>query len=308
MLCRPSVGPCDRPEYCDSLGNCPTDSFVPSGTTCRGGILNFKFACVETSVCNGFAPGCPFILRNTSHLCRASAGPCDKPEYCTGFSMRCPPDAFLASGTSCATDRTCSGQAAFCPAAPTTTATPTTAAPTTTSPTPSSPPGCGNGQIGAGEDCDPPGPCCTNQCRFASNTTVCRANTGLCDKVEFCPGNSSTCPADTVKPRGSVCRGVPPDVATCDIEETCDGVSKTCPPDQIKRNGEVCRPVLPFAPCDVQEICNGVSTTCPPDVIASAGVQCRVANNAVYPCYTSAVCTGSMKFCPLEVNVSCPNL
>ncbi|KAL2290103.1 hypothetical protein FJTKL_00606 [Diaporthe vaccinii] len=92
---------------------------------------------------------------------------------------------------------------------------------------------CGNGIVESGEECDCGGEascgnnsccnpttckftsgsfcdptneeCCTDQCQFASNGTVCRASTGLCDPEETCPGDSSSCPTDDNAPDGTGC-------------------------------------------------------------------------------------------------------
>jgi hypothetical protein len=87
---------------------------------------------------------------------------------------------------------------------------------------------CGNGIVEVGEDCDPgtgvnstccdsstckfingavcdplSSACCTQQCSFASSSTVCRAaKDPQCDQPEMCPGNSSACPADKMSPNG----------------------------------------------------------------------------------------------------------
>lgn len=92
---------------------------------------------------------------------------------------------------------------------------------------------CGNGIVEAGEQCDCGGPqgcgnnpccdpttcrfrgqavcdftnedCCTRQCSFATNGTVCRSSTGSCDPAETCPGNAASCPADATADDGTSC-------------------------------------------------------------------------------------------------------
>ncbi|KAK4547943.1 hypothetical protein LTR36_010662 [Oleoguttula mirabilis] len=91
---------------------------------------------------------------------------------------------------------------------------------------------CGNGIVEAGEDCDcggtegcgddsccEPSTCkfktgavcddsnedCCKGCQLATNGTICRASTGLCDPQETCSGTSAACPADVTAPDGNSC-------------------------------------------------------------------------------------------------------
>jgi hypothetical protein len=91
---------------------------------------------------------------------------------------------------------------------------------------------CGNGIVEAGEDCDCGGlagcatdACCDaltckfkgnavcddsndeccHSCQFASNGTVCRASTGVCNPEETCSGTSAACPPDETSPNGQGC-------------------------------------------------------------------------------------------------------
>ncbi|MEW6271640.1 MAG: lysyl oxidase family protein [Thermodesulfobacteriota bacterium] len=60
-------------------------------------------------------------------------------------------------------------------------------------------PGCGDGVVRAGEQCDG-GPCCSETCRIVAAGEVCRPAASACDVAEACDGRSAGCPAD---------RGVP---------------------------------------------------------------------------------------------------
>lgn len=91
---------------------------------------------------------------------------------------------------------------------------------------------CGNGIVEPGEDCDcggtagcsgntccDPTTCkftsgsvcddsnedCCHSCQLATNGTICRASTGVCDPQETCSGTSPNCPADQLAPNGQGC-------------------------------------------------------------------------------------------------------
>ncbi|HXC53064.1 MAG TPA: hypothetical protein VN634_19410 [Candidatus Limnocylindrales bacterium] len=81
---------------------------------------------------------------------------------------------------------------------------------------------CGDGILEPlnGEQCDVPGGtfCCIG-CQFRGSETLCRAATGACDVEEYCAGNSTACPANSVKPSSTICRESPGSVAS-QVEST----------------------------------------------------------------------------------------
>ena len=80
-------------------------------------------------------------------------------------------------------------------------------------------PGCGDGVLQDGEECDPGVPgvgvCCDADCHPI-------------------PGCDSSC---ALRPAGSMCR---PATGPCDVEEVCDGVSPACPADAGLPDGAAC--------------------------------------------------------------------
>jgi hypothetical protein len=67
-------------------------------------------------------------------------------------------------------------------------------------------PGCGNGVIEPGEDCDSE-PCCDATCHLRTAGFTCRAAVGECDAAELCSGGSAICPPDAAQPDGAACTG-----------------------------------------------------------------------------------------------------
>jgi hypothetical protein len=218
------------------------------------------------------APGtvgtCTF--RPASTVCRASAGPCDVAESCTGSSAACPGDSFLSNTT------TCRAAAGVCDVA---------------------------------EQCPGTSPNCPSDVR-AGSSTVCRASAGVCDVAEYCDGTNVTCPGDVLLGAGNVCRAAagPCDVSesctgssatcptdgkrpngtvcltasgVCDVDDTCDGTTNGCTA-RYAAASTVCRAVA--GPCDVAENCTGSSTACPGDGYQPEGTSCgaTTCSNGVY--------------------------
>ncbi|KAM6956337.1 disintegrin and metalloproteinase domain-containing protein 8a [Aplochiton taeniatus] len=75
---------------CGTVEECKTSCC--NASTCR---LNVGAQCADGECCQN----CQF--RQTGSVCRSSAGDCDLPEYCSGFSASCPADAFTQNGLPC---------------------------------------------------------------------------------------------------------------------------------------------------------------------------------------------------------------
>lgn len=64
-------------------------------------VIDVHTLCPDQSQCTtgSCCTGCDFTPRGT--LCRGEKRACDKPEYCTGTTSRCPRDTYLPNGTLC---------------------------------------------------------------------------------------------------------------------------------------------------------------------------------------------------------------
>ncbi len=155
---------------------------------------------------------------------------------------------------------------------------------------------CGNGIIETKEQCDLAGgngsssTCCTAQCQFRANGSVCRASAGECDPAEVCSGTAATCPGDAKQPNGTACSD---DGLPCTFDR-CDGVNDTCQ-HPIKPASEVCRPLQ--GSCDVVDFCDGFNPTCPPDAVLPPTTECRPSAG---DCDLAEFCTGTSPVCPVD--------
>jgi len=145
---------------------------------------------------------------------------------------------------------------------------------------------CGGSPI----ECDPSGgDCCYSNCTLIPSSQVCRPATGLCDVVEYCNGESSECPSDSLELSGTECHT---STGPCDVTEYCSGTNHQCP-SGIMAAGTICRNSK--GNCDTVEYCNGISDQCPLDSLEPAGVICR---NSTGPCNPAAICNGITAKCP----------
>lgn len=90
-VCRASCGTCDKEEYCTGHSyDCPLDVVLPKNTPCG----KAKKLCELPPACDGHTGYCPStgepVPRRQRKLCGEPMGPCDKAEYCTGYSLDCP--------------------------------------------------------------------------------------------------------------------------------------------------------------------------------------------------------------------------
>jgi len=191
------------PPVCGRNKPCPTDpNSVCAENRCVGEGTNAacvlvprntgqvcsraRTACELDARCVGTTcPANPFAPATTE--CRAAAGPCDLPEFCTGTSNACPTNQFVQAGTVCRTaSAACEGPAL----------------------------------------CSGTGAACPNN-PFLPATTLCRRGVGGCDVSEFCTGNSATCPADVTTPCGgapnsdTICCKVGRQAGRCVAPQAC---------------------------------------------------------------------------------------
>src|SRR5205823_3342724 len=146
--------------------------------------------------CNGTSDTCQHPAGNAGTVCRASAGPCDLAESCTGTSTTCPTDAFVPANTVCRAPagesdvaETCAGSSGSCP-------TDAKKAPGTACTFPT--------RRSSDLQCNGTSDTCQHPAGNAG--TVCRASAGPCDLAESCTGTSTTCPTDAFVPANTVCR------------------------------------------------------------------------------------------------------
>lgn len=183
----------DRCGVCFGDGlSCCGDGILQPGEDCDP-LLSPNATCCDFATCQ---------FSNPSVVCKASAGLCDVPELCTGFSTACPEDLVLANGTACrdasgecAKPGLCDGLNAFCPP----------------------------------EELYPP----THLCKAGGDN--------LCSFDSFCTWTNSTCPPVVQLPDGTSC-DLDADVCTADtcLNFTCIASGSPCFANCS--HGEICTP------------------------------------------------------------------
>jgi hypothetical protein len=86
-------------------------------------------------------------------------------------------------------------------------------------------PGCGDGIVQPGEDCDA-GPnagatCCDSHCHFLPAGTTCHPPAGVCDVAQTCDGASGACPAALQRPGTCAVDGACVNAGTPDPNDAC---------------------------------------------------------------------------------------
>ena len=148
-------------EQCDG-GDCcspTTCQFEPGGTACRAS----AGPCDVAETCTGSDAACPVDAKSTGE-CRPAGGDCDVAESCDGVADDCPTDAFRPSTFPC--------RAAL-------------------------------GVCDAAETCTGSDPACPLD---GKSTAECRASVGVCDVGESCDGVGDDCPADGFVAASTPCR------------------------------------------------------------------------------------------------------
>jgi hypothetical protein len=83
-------------------------------------------------------------------------------------------------------------------------------------------PGCGDGTVHPGDDCDPSdGPCCDAGCHFRPAGALCGAAAGACSTDQVCDGASATCPPPGTPEEGCAIYGTCYPPATPNPADAC---------------------------------------------------------------------------------------
>jgi len=205
------------------------------------------------------------VFKPATTICRASAGGCDAPEYCTGFSADCPADVVREKGYVCNASRgvceenaTCDGKSGICPERK-------FKANRTLCRESRYPCEAGGFCNGVSHTCP------TSEKR--PQGYVCNASSGPCENDAVCSGTSNNCPSKRFKPKTTICR---PAVGLCDYDEYCLGNSSECPPNEHKPAGTEC---VRTYNCTIEDSLGSTQET---------------------TCNESFKCTGKSGYCPFE--------
>ena len=129
---------------------------------------------------------------------------------------------------------------------------------------------CGNNTIDPGEDCEPPGGCCSVNCTFEPEGTLCSDGV-FCNGQETCDGSGMcnpgipvncddeiSCTDDFCDPDTDTCVNIPDDTACPDRDGLfCNG-GEICDPERD------CRPDRSHPSCPCGTACNEETDTCDP--------------------------------------------
>ncbi|MCZ7685562.1 MAG: hypothetical protein M5U28_45010 [Sandaracinaceae bacterium] len=298
--CRAALGECDLAEACSGESDaCPIDAFEPIGTTCADGFCNGLGDCssgctpgapcstgnpceLGTTSCASGAPTCVGAGPAASVVCRASAGPCDLEERCTGSSTTCPADGFAGGTVECRPSagpcdvvEYCAGSSASCPRTPSAprasraawraaSATSRRAArarapraPRTASPRRRWCAGRAPARATSRSRApDRPARARPTRSRRAASAARARARATWRSRAtaRAPPARPTSSPRAACAARAR---------ARATWRESCNGSGPHCPADQLAPSGTVCRAGTGY--CNEAEACTGASAACPPD-------------------------------------------
>jgi hypothetical protein len=277
-------------ELCDGVRDaCPTDVKQPTTLACRAS----AGPCDVVEYCTGTEHVPANVFHNSTVVCRNATGVCDLEARCVGTSAACPAVTYKPatevcraanSNVVCDAAELCSGRNVDCP--------PDGALPIGTSCVLPSPDMCVSNSTCAGL-----GQCVgvRDQCECASDAECRDGN----------PCTTDTCVTLVAPLMGRKCVYTPaqdaqvcrPSAGICDEPEVCDGARTTCPADRFNTGSVLCRNATGI--CDVAENCDGTGATCPRDRFAGNETICRP---STAPCDAPDRCDGGSALCGPNLN------
>ncbi|KIY95092.1 hypothetical protein MNEG_12870 [Monoraphidium neglectum] len=248
---------CDVDDICDGTSlTCPA-MFKPLGTECRAA----ETSCDVAETCSGISKDCPAdAVKDKTVPCREAKEFCDVTEYCTGdvAAKACPTDVVKDKTVPCREATEFCDVTEFCTGDVAAKACPADVVKDKTTPCREATEFCDLTEYCTGDNTAKA--CPTDLVKDKS--IVCRAAVGGdsgCDIAEYCSGSKDDkkCPDNKFKPAGAAC-GNKADGGVCDLDDACPGNTATCP-DLRKTSGYTMKAGLYTFVCNIKESDLGVN-------------------------------------------------